>query len=37
LAYPSSLKKGAIVTIFFRKKAGKKDTSIMNIIVETDT
>lgn len=35
LVYPSTLKKGAIATFFFRKKAGRKDLSIMNIVVET--
>lgn len=37
LVYPSTLKKGAIVTVFFRKKVGRKDMSITNIVVETDT
>lgn len=36
LVYPSSLKKGAIATVFFRKKVGRKDMSIMNVVVETD-
>lgn len=36
LVYPSTLKKGAICTVFFRKKVGRKDMSIMNIVVETD-
>lgn len=36
LVYPSTLKKGAIATIFFRKKVGRKDMSIMNVVVETD-
>jgi DNA polymerase III subunit alpha len=35
LAYPPELKKGAITTVFFRKKAGKKDMSIMSVVVET--
>lgn len=35
LVYPSTLKKGAIVTVFFRKKVGRKDMSIMNVVVET--
>jgi DNA-directed DNA polymerase III PolC len=35
LVYPSTLKKGAIVTVFFRKKVGRKDLSVMNIVVET--
>lgn len=34
LVYPSTLKKGAIATIFFRKKAGRKDMSVMNVVVE---
>lgn len=37
LVYPSTLKKGAIATVFFRKKVGRKDLSVMNIVVETDT
>lgn len=37
LKYPSTLKKGAIATVFFRKKVGRKDMSIMNVVVETDT
>ncbi len=36
LVYPSTLKKGAIATFFFRKKAGRKDLSVMNVVVETD-
>lgn len=36
LVYPSSLKKGAIATLFFRKKAGKKDMSVTGITVETE-
>ena len=35
LVYPPSLKKGAIATIFFRKKVGRKDMSIMSVTVET--
>jgi DNA polymerase III alpha subunit len=36
LAYPEGLKKGAIATIFFRKRVGKKDAcSIMSIHLET--
>jgi hypothetical protein len=35
LVYPSTLKKGAIATVFFRKKVGRKDMSIMNVVVET--
>jgi DNA polymerase III alpha subunit len=34
LVYPSELKKGAIVTIFFRKRAGKKDMAIQGCVVE---
>lgn len=35
LSYPSDLKKGVIATIFLRKKAGKKDMSVMSVSVET--
>lgn len=35
LVYPSTLKKGAIATVFFRKKTGRKDMSVMNVVVET--
>jgi DNA polymerase III alpha subunit len=35
LVYPVELKKGAIATIFLRKKIGKKDTSIMSVVIET--
>lgn len=35
LIYPPELKKGAIVTVFFRKKCGKKDMSIQALCVET--
>jgi DNA-directed DNA polymerase III PolC len=35
LKYPSTLRKGSIVTVFFRKKAGRSDMNIMDIIVET--
>ena len=35
LVYPSTLKKGAIATVFFRKKVGRKDMSIMSVTVET--
>lgn len=35
LMYPSTLKKGAICTIFFKKRSGKKDMSITEIVVET--
>jgi DNA-directed DNA polymerase III PolC len=34
LIYPPELAKGRIATIFFRKKAGKKDMSIQAVIVE---
>lgn len=35
LIYESTLKKGCIATIFFRKKVGRKDMSIMRAVVET--
>jgi DNA polymerase III alpha subunit len=35
LEYPETLKKGAIATVFFRKRVGKKDMSIMSVVVET--
>lgn len=35
LMYPETLKKGAIATIFFRKRIGKKDLAIQGIIVES--
>jgi DNA polymerase-3 subunit alpha len=35
LNYPESLKKGVIATVFFRKKAGRKDMSITSVAVET--
>lgn len=35
LIYPPELKKGAIATVFFRKKVGKKDMSIQGVSVET--
>lgn len=35
LVYASGMKKGAIVTVFFRKKAGRKDMNVMNIVVES--
>ncbi len=35
LIYPEGLKKGAIATFFFRKRAGKKDMNISGITVET--
>jgi DNA-directed DNA polymerase III PolC len=35
LIYPESLKKGAIATVFFRKKVGKKDMSITSVTIET--
>lgn len=34
LIYPVGLKKGAIATIFFRKKEGRKDMNITGIVVE---
>lgn len=34
LNYPKELKKGSIVTVFFRKKAGRKDLSIQGVVVE---
>ena len=34
LIYPKELKKNSIATIFFRKKTGKKDMSIQQIVVE---
>lgn len=37
LMYPKELKKGAIATLFFRKKAGKKDMSINSVVVESVT
>jgi DNA-directed DNA polymerase III PolC len=36
LEYPIALKKGAIVTVFFQKKAGRKDMSVMSVTVETE-
>lgn len=35
LEYPVDLKKGSIVTVFFKKRAGKKDMNIMDIVVES--
>lgn len=35
LEYPENFKRGCIATIFFKKRAGKKDMSIMNFIIET--
>lgn len=35
LIYPETLKKNSIATVFFRKKAGRKDMSIQSIFVET--
>lgn len=35
LVYPNELTKGAICTFFIRKRAGKKDINIQNVIVET--
>lgn len=34
LEYPPELQKGSIATIFFRKRAGKKDMAIQEIVVE---
>lgn len=34
LIYPPELKKGAIVTVFFRKRVNKKDLSIQSVVVE---
>jgi hypothetical protein len=34
LIYPPELKKGAIITVFFRKRAGRKDMSIQSVVVE---
>jgi DNA polymerase III alpha subunit len=34
LMYPKELKKGTIATVFMRKKDGRKDMSIMGIVVE---
>lgn len=34
LLYPVDLKKGAIATIFFRKRANKKDVSVMSVTLE---
>lgn len=35
LIYDKSLKKGVLATLFLRKKEGRKDMSIMNIVVES--
>jgi DNA-directed DNA polymerase III PolC len=35
LIYPPECKKGAICTVFFRKRAGRKDMSITEIVVES--
>lgn len=35
LTYPPELKKGAIATIFFRKRLGKKDMAIQGIVIES--
>jgi len=35
LNYPKELKKNSIATVFFRKKAGRKDMSISSVVVET--
>lgn len=36
LIYPKDLKRGAIVTVFFRKKTGRKDMSIQHVVIETE-
>ena len=35
LEYPPELKKDAIATIFFKKRVGKKDMSIMSVVIES--
>lgn len=35
LNYPPELDKGAIATIFFRKRQNKKDVSVMSVVVES--
>lgn len=35
LIYPQELKKGRIVTVFFRKKMGRQDMNIMSTVVES--
>jgi Helix-hairpin-helix motif len=35
LMYPEEFKKGSIATVFFRKKMGRKDMSITQMVVET--
>lgn len=35
LEYPPELKKGSIATVFMRKKDGRKDLSIMGVVVES--
>jgi DNA polymerase III alpha subunit len=35
LMYPKELKKGSIATVFLRKKDGRKDMSIMGVVVES--
>jgi DNA polymerase III alpha subunit len=35
LVYPQELKKGKIATFFFKKRAGKKDLSVMEIVIES--
>lgn len=35
LIYPKELKKGAIATVFFRKKVGRKDLNLTYVVVET--
>lgn len=36
LIYPAELKRGCIVTVFMRKKAGKKDMYVTDIVVESN-
>lgn len=36
LVYPTTLKKGVIASIFFKKRAGKKDLNITEIVVESE-
>jgi hypothetical protein len=35
LLYPPEVKKGAICTVFFKKRVGKKDMSVLSLVVET--
>lgn len=36
LIYPQDLKKGSIATVFFRKKVGKNDMNLLDIVLETE-